>query len=302
MATTLLQPGQIEAAASAIPELRLPGTHLFAARARRFQQLARTSSLGDWLELLARLSEAQQQAFDALPPLTLPSNELLERCRLHAMPPLAPAGWSREAVWQDVLRSLLTALDGQGLPPLQATLRELRLLTAHELEGLAEQVLKLRVCAPGDALLVGAALQVYWTALAGALNVAEVARPEQAGLCPVCGSPPTSSVIRIGGAENGLRYLHCSLCSSEWHVVRAKCSHCENSQGLAYYSLEGAQPAVRAEACPHCHSYLKVLDQERDPSLDPLADDLASLALDILVGEEGFERGAVNRLLAMGEG
>ena len=88
--------------------------------------------------------------------------------------------------------------------------------------------------------VIGAALQVHWTHLARQLDPAQVARPEHPNLCPVCGSHPVSSVVRIGGAESGLRYLHCTLCNSEWHVVRAKCSNCDNTRDIGYYHLEVA--------------------------------------------------------------
>jgi len=54
---------------------------------------------------------------------------------------------------------------------------------------------------------------------------------------------------------------------------------------------------VQAETCPECRGYLKLCRLERDPHLDPWADDLATLALDLLVEQQGFERGGLNFLL-----
>jgi FdhE protein len=45
------------------------------------------------------------------------------------------------------------------------------------------------------------------------------------------------------------------------------------------------------------HSSLKVLYQQTDPALDPIADDVASLGLDLLVREAGYRRGGVNPFL-----
>jgi FdhE protein len=148
--------------------------------------------------------------------------------------------------------------------------------------------------------VIGAALQVHWVQLARQLELAQVARPEHPNLCPVCGSHPVSSVVRIGGAESGLRYLHCALCSSEWHVVRAKCSNCDNSKGIAYYHLEDGDRVVRAESCPECQTYLKVIYQDTHPLADPVADDLASLTLDLLMDEAGFTRSGTNWYLIQG--
>jgi len=107
-------------------------------------------------------------------------------------------------------------------------------------------------------------------------------------------------MVRIGGAENGLRYLHCTLCNSEWHVVRAKCSNCDNTRDIACYHLEGKDRLVQAESCPECQTYLKVIHQEKDPQADPVADDLATLTLDLLMDEAGFARSGINWYLIHG--
>jgi FdhE protein len=112
----------------------------------------------------------------------------------------------------------------------------------------------------------------------------------------VCASPPVASIVRIG-AEQGLRYLHCSLCGSEWHMVRAKCSNCESTRNITYYAIEGDNGAVKAEACGDCGAYLKILYLDKDPLLDPTADDLASLALDLLMDGTGVQRSGPNLFL-----
>ncbi|HMX17540.1 MAG TPA: formate dehydrogenase accessory protein FdhE, partial [Rhodocyclaceae bacterium] len=54
------------------------------------------------------------------------------------------------------------------------------------------------------------------------------------------------------------------------------------------------------ETCDDCHSYLKIVYQEKAPDADPVADDLATLALDILVYEAGYTRAGPNLLLVPG--
>lgn len=98
---------------------------------------------------------------------------------------------------------------------------------------------------------------------------------EQRQFCPVCGSMPVSSIVQIGTTQ-GLRYLHCNLCETEWHVVRVKCSNCEQSRDLHYWSLDNEQAAVKAESCGDCGTYLKIMYQEKDPKVEAVADDLAS--------------------------
>jgi len=58
---------------------------------------------------------------------------------------------------------------------------------------------------------------------------------------------------------------------------------------------------VKAETCGECHTYAKLLYQLQDTQVDPYADDLASLGLDLLVTEAGFARHAPNPLLLMGD-
>jgi FdhE protein len=108
--------------------------------------------------------------------------------------------------------------------------------------------------------------------------------------------------------QANLRYLVCALCHTEWNMVRVKCSSCETDKGVHYLSLseapdkETAQAVVRAEACDECKSYLKIFSQEKDPHVDPYADDLATLALDVLVDEQGFVRTGPNLLFHPGSG
>jgi FdhE protein len=296
MTSTLLQPGQIEAAAGSIPELRLPPADLFLARARRLEQLAERHTLGDYLRFVARLARAQQAMLATGPAAELPTPERLAQCREYRMPPLAPAGLVRSSAWRDTARHLARAVQ-PALPEIgQAALQ--RVLESDD-AWLDEQATRLF---EGDtahldaavAPLIGAALQVHWAHLARQLDPAQVARPEHPNLCPVCGSHPASSVVRIGGAENGLRYLHCALCASEWHVVRAKCSNCDNTRGIVYYHLEGGDNVVRAESCPECQTYLKIIQQDKDPLADPVADDLATLALDWLMDENGYAKTGIN--------
>ena len=122
----------------------------------------------------------------------------------------------------------------------------------------------------------------------------------QRGLCPCCGSTPVSGVITATGQTPGARYLHCSLCSTAWNHVRAVCINCGESRSLALQGIEGDSGAVKAETCNECHTYAKMLYQARDMKVDPFADDLATLGLDLLVAEAGWSRHAPNPLLLIG--
>ncbi|MFY9511075.1 MAG: formate dehydrogenase accessory protein FdhE, partial [Rubrivivax sp.] len=166
--------------------------------------------------------------------------------------------------------------------------------------------------------LVAAALQVCWTHLVlttqaqAAGRAAPFGRIDEETNCPCCGSRPVASLTRSSGESLGQRYLHCSLCSTQWHLVRIRCSHCLSGQKLAYQSLDlaadgapDAQRATRAslqaETCDDCGHYLKILHSDRDPMVEPVADDLASLTLDLLVSEAGYRRHGLNLMLLFGD-
>jgi FdhE protein len=152
----------------------------------------------------------------------------------------------------------------------------------------------------GAVLYVAAALQVYFTCLAARLSASQLRLLPERGLCPCCGSLPVAGVVTASGPTPGARYLHCSLCSTAWNHVRVVCITCGQSRAVSLIGIEGDAGAVKGEACADCHSYAKMLYQERDMKVDPVADDLASLGLDVLAAEAGWRRHAPNPLLLIG--
>jgi FdhE protein len=114
-----------------------------------------------------------------------------------------------------------------------------------------------------------------------------------------------AGVIRHRGKHNGLRYLVCSLCACEWHVVRVKCVYCESSKGLRLPELRSdrhaATGADSGETCPGCNSYLKLVYLENDAEGEALSATLTSLLLDMRLAQDGYQRPAPNLLLAPGD-
>lgn len=272
-------------------------TGLFAERAERFSALAAGHSLGEWLDFMGHLTRAQHAALEALPTLPLPDAATLEQARIHGMPPLDVR--SRPAVWREVLHSIAGGLRLHAPAATRGELDALLVASEDSLEALADSLLIGEPTAEQVARLpfVAAALQVVYTQLAGQLSTGQLQRLDAHGVCPCCGSPPVASIVRLGDAINNLRYLHCSLCNTEWNVPRATCTVCDTDKGVALHELEGSKGAVRAETCDACKSYLKIVYQEKDPRVDPVADDLATLALDMLVDEAGYGRSGPNLLL-----
>jgi FdhE protein len=90
-------------------------------------------------------------------------------------------------------------------------------------------------------------------------------------------------------------------------MLRVKCSSCEADKGLSYLSVERedrtpADALTKAETCSECNTYLKIFNQDKDAFVDPVADDLSTIALDVLVDEQGFARSGPNLLFHPGSG
>lgn len=108
------------------------------------------------------------------------------------------------------------------------------------------------------------------------------------GYCPICGKEPKIGEIR---QEEGFRYLFCSQCGYEWNYRRIKCPFCGNEEhdSLAYFTVEGEE-RYRVDVCNVCKRYIKMVDfreLNREANLD--VEDIATLHLDILANEEGYE-------------
>lgn len=313
MAQRILEPGQIEQlAAHSIPRIRIPDrTQLFAKRAERLRTLAQASPIGEYLRLCAVVAEAQHAAVADFP-VELPNAAQVEMAQTHRMPPVAAANWPRAPQWRTTLQAICAAVAQQlSLPDAVAQLvARLRDAAADELEAQADVLLGVRdgeIDAAAAPFLM-AALQVNWIELASRFAANEVKPIDVPGLCPLCGSLPVASLVCTQSPYQGHRYLHCTLCACEWHLVRVQCSQCGavgkdisyqsvGSAGVADDAATAATAAVRAETCEHCHSYRKILYQEKDPAVEPVADDLASIALDLLLADAGYARASGNPLL-----
>ena len=320
--TRLLSPEEIAVqAGQQVPFLRLPErASAFAEREMRLRQLAASHPMRDFLLFTAELARAQQEVLQTHEAVALPDAEAIDQAAGLGAPPLPAALWPRDAAWRrgfkQMLAALLPRLDGS---PAQASVRTLQGADDAWLELQADKLLNRMMLGldMAAAPLIAAALQTYWTHLVlatqearGADRLAPFGRVDDATTCPCCGSLPTASISSIGADTAGYRYLHCSLCSAQWHMVRIKCSTCEGTKGIHYRSLQAlddeatarsAQRPVEAETCDTCGHYLKIVHMERDANVEPVADDLATLTLDLLVAEAGFERRGINLMLLFGD-
>jgi FdhE protein len=126
-------------------------------------------------------------------------------------------------------------------------------------------------------------LELVWEKYAGLIG--SVGWKE--GYCPVCGEEPKIGEVTPDEDE---RHLFCYLCSARWSFEPGKCPSCGNEehQSLAYFSIEGEE-RYRVEVCNSCRRYVKTV--RNDPTEGPLnleIEDLATLYLDYLAYEEGY--------------
>ena len=272
--------------------VRLPDlATVFARRAERLAALAQGHELEGFLRMIAALVAAQHEALPGLPPGGLPGPAEIAKARLAKRAPLDPATWRRDESWRVALALILDKVDHRLLPqPAEQARQALATAAEADLEALADRFLEGDVPA-GDAakaVFVAAALQVAWTRMAALLEASDL-DPADSGQCPACGSPSIAGMIAPGGTKFGHRHLHCSLCATAWRYVRVRCVHCGSTDKVSFRQLAGTS-YLRAECCENCQGYSKVFYLESARILEPLADDLGSLGLDVLVGEEGFSR------------
>ena len=302
MTQRILPPGEIETLDhTAIPRICLPDrATTFKERAARMRKLADNNPIAGYLRLMSSLAEAQQRALSSFE-ASMPSEESIAKAQENSMPLIPALATTRDPSWQEILHHLLDKIEAAGpiTTALAKTIDALRAKTKTELEAQADAILAQRYSeiAPASAPFIMAALQVIWTDLASRLDHRDVPYLDTPGLCPVCGSLPVASIVRVGGQHAGYRYLQCGLCATQWHMVRTKCSNCDSTKGIAYHGIEGGNEALKAESCDECHTYRKIGYQEKDYDFEPLADDLASLTLDLLMNEAGYQRSAPNPLL-----
>jgi len=267
--------------------VRLPDlVTVFSRRAGRLRDLAPGHELEGFLRTLAAIVDAQHGALDGLPPGTLPA-----QAEGGETAPLDPETLARDETWRVALARIVERVDRAVLPaPAEEARSWLAAAGEKDLEALADRYLQGDVKPDETArmVFVAAALQVAWTRMAALLEAASL-DPADRGTCPACGSPAVAGVVSPGGTKFGHRHLHCALCATAWRYTRTRCVHCGSTDKVSFRQLAGTT-YLRAECCEACHGYSKVFYLEKAKPVEPLADDLASLGLDVLVGEEGFSR------------
>lgn len=263
---------------------------LYTHRVERLQALAKKSPFSDYLNFCLQIAQLQANLVKQQPV------ELHQSIPLNNdNPPLSLINLPLSDVWQKYLNQLLQAIS-DTTPQITLVIESLLKNSAEQLQQKALYLLngELNKIEGNESIFIWSALSLYYCQLASQIKGKAIAEnTDNSWLCPVCNSMPVASVIQMGG-NNGLRYLHCSLCESEWYVPRVKCTSCDDLQHIEYFSLDNTLAAIKTECCHACQSYLKIFDQDKDPHLEVIADDIASLILDIKTEEEGFAKSGIN--------
>ncbi|MDI7860353.1 formate dehydrogenase accessory protein FdhE [Rhizobiaceae bacterium n13] len=274
---------------------------LFKERVARLEILAKDAHLGPYLTFLAGIARIQGELASSLSALEPVPVDQVERARENAMPPIDRAAIVQS---QDCRRTLLRFLEAVGaleMPPTASqALAQLREADEETMDWMIDNVLAddLPVESLAHHLFVAAAIQVHAARLAATLDANGLV-PVRVGVCPACGGKPVASiVVGVQGVE-GARYGCCSCCSTMWNEVRIKCLACGSTKGVGYRAVETGtdEATVKAEVCDSCHSWVKILYQNKNPSLEAVADDVASLGLDLLMKDTEYKRAGFNPFL-----
>jgi FdhE protein len=282
------------------PFARVPDpVRLFQRRAERFRQLSGPDGIGPYLGFLAGVAERQQALAEKLPEPAAMDEAVVSRAVEHGMPPLDRNAYKPDAAFRSLSEELFGALESVEKPePAKAALRAVREGGEARLEMFVRDLMADAVPAEtmAEHAYVAAALQLHFVRAASVLPEHRL-KSVGDGACPSCGGPPVASVIVGWPHAGGARFCSCALCGTLWHHVRIKCAICSSTKGIRYQEIEDGPGTIKAETCDECGCYVKILNQQTDKSLDPFADDVGSLGVDLLMRETKFRRGAFNPFL-----
>lgn len=277
--------------AESLIRLPIPET-LYRNRIVRFKHLAKDHPMSEFLHFCLKMTELQHTLIcQPHPPIQLKSQHL------HTALPLYWDHYSLSHHWQDHLTFIVHEMSKYPAC-IENTCDRLNRMSPIERQRCAEHLLRgeFNRIDPRQALFIWSALSSFYIQLAAQLPLMATAdNDDDRQFCPVCGSYPVASILPH--SQRQLRYLHCSLCETEWHTVRLKCTNCNDLSQLRFYSLDHTLASIKTECCSHCSGYLKIFYSEHDPELDIVADDLASLLLDEEMEKIGFNKTGLNPYL-----
>lgn len=273
--------------------------HLYQRRAKRLRQLAENHPFGDYLNFVAALVDIQLVLLERNPIGNVSDSIAVDLAKNPTAKVLNAKQFIRSPEWRELLNLFMVECKKSELTNADVAFEWITSASTDQIETWADNLLNDRFDLVGAdvAIFLWSVLSLYWVQLAQQLprNV-RADYGEHRHTCPVCDSAPVASVVHFGDTQ-GLRYLHCGLCESEWNMVRTKCTNCEQTGNIEYWGIDQGDYPVKVETCGDCGGYLKIMYQEKDPHVEPVADDLASLFLDLEMEQKGFGRTGINPFL-----
>jgi FdhE protein len=277
----------------------------FKERAARLRRLSETSNLAPYLRFLGAIAELQAELVAELPPIEPIAADQIARARENTMPPIDRAAMVRSEDYRKTLTLFLERAEAIEKPAAaQQALEAVRAAGEDTMDWMIGNVIADTMPVEGLAhhLYIAAATQVHASRLAAGLDALRLV-PVSPGVCPSCGGKPVGSmVIGVQGAE-GARYACCAGCATMWNEVRVKCIACGSTKGVGYRAVEieddpeGKTAVIKAEVCDECKSWTKILYQNKNPSLEIIADDVASVGIDILMKDSEYKRAGFDPFL-----
>jgi len=111
------------------------------------------------------------------------------------------------------------------------------------------------------------------------------------GLCPACGTPASSGVIRDeGDLQGGRRWLSCPTCRTQWEYARVRCARCgQRTHDRLEYLFDEQDPGHRVHTCKECHGYIPVTFEKQISILAvPEVEEIVMIPLETVASSRGL--------------
>jgi formate dehydrogenase maturation protein FdhE len=113
-----------------------------------------------------------------------------------------------------------------------------------------------------------------------------------APVTPLPGAVASALADRPSAARQA-RYCVCATLAAQWNALQLGCALRGCIPGVVHRHVEDPAGGVDAETRGACHSYVKIVVPTEHSALDLVADDAASLDLDMMLRDVGWRHGGV---------
>lgn len=283
---------------SAPPLVKLPERDtVFLRRAERLRQMAVVSPLKPFLNFVADMTEVQHEVLAQLPQS---GSAQVAPAGQFGMPQLDRVALADSDAMQGIFDRLFAKAKPIEKPASAvAALKQVASASANERRSMIENIFAAQLPADriAEHIYVWAALQVQMSHEAALLDAARV-QPVADGVCPVCGGLPSSSMVVDWKGAHGARFCSCALCNTLWHYVRVKCVCCGSTKGIGFKEVEDGGGVIKAETCDTCMRWVKIIYQLNSTQSEAVADDVATLGIDMMMRDTDYQRGGFAPWLA----